>query len=169
MGNVSRFSVSLPRELERSFDRLLEERRYSNRSEFVRDLIHGELVRGGWLSGRGTALAVLSLVYDHHTPNLTEKLNEIQHRGHGSVTAALHVHLDRHHCLEVIVLRGRPREIQELARQLIACRGVHRGELVPATTGAALADSGQEGHDHDHTHGGRSRRPHGRRAAPRRR
>lgn len=138
MGTVARFSVSLPDELRRSFDRLMRERRYRNRSEFVRDLLRAELVRGGWAAGGGPALGVLSLVYDHHTPNLTHKLNEIQHRGLGSVTAALHVHLDRHHCLEVIVLRGSPREIRAIARALIACRGVHRGELVPAVAGAAF-------------------------------
>jgi CopG family nickel-responsive transcriptional regulator len=135
MRDLARFSVSLPPDLLRAFDRLIRTRRYSNRSEFVRDLLRAEMARSGWEEEGGPELGVLSLVYDHHTPNLNAKLNEIQHRGRGSVTAALHVHLDRHHCLEVIVLRGRPREIVGVARQLIACRGVHHGELVPVTGG----------------------------------
>ena len=80
MDGLVRFSVSLPGDLSRSFDRLLRSRRYSNRSEFIRDLLRAELVRGAWEAGTGAGMAVLSLVYDHHTRNLTEKLNEIQHR-----------------------------------------------------------------------------------------
>jgi CopG family nickel-responsive transcriptional regulator len=136
---VVRFTVSLPASLMRTLDRLRSARRYSNRSEFVRDLCRAELVKKEWREQAGETVGVLVLVYDHDTRALADKLTDIQHESHGMITSALHVHLDRHTCLEVIPLRGAVQAIERLANDLISGKGVRYGQLVPATTGKTLA------------------------------
>ena len=130
---VVRFTVSLPASLMRTLDRLRSARRYSNRSEFVRDLCRAELVKKEWREQTGETVGVLVLVYDHDTRALADKLTDIQHEHHGIITAALHVHLDAHTCLEVIPLRGPVKEIRRIADRLLAIKGVRYGQLVPAT------------------------------------
>ncbi len=119
-----RFTVSLPARLMRTLDRLRSGRRYGNRSEFVRDLLRGELVKEEWATLPGETVGVLTLVYDHETRALADKLADIQHHGYRSITASLHVHLDEHSCLEVIALRGSARRIRAIANELLAVKGV---------------------------------------------
>jgi len=128
-----RFTVSLPARLMRTLDRLRAGRRYANRSEFVRDLLRAELVKDEWTRRPGETVGVLSLVYDHGTRALEDKLTDIQHHSYRTITAALHVHMDAHTCLEVVALRGSPRRIRAVANQLLALKGVRYGQLVPAT------------------------------------
>jgi CopG family nickel-responsive transcriptional regulator len=125
--------VSLPNALMRTLDRLQSDRHYSNRSEFVRDLLRAELVKEEWEEQAGETVGVLVLVYDHDTRALADKLTDIQHEHHGVITAALHVHLDAHTCLEVIPLRGAVKEIRRIADRLLSIKGVRYGQLVPAT------------------------------------
>jgi CopG family nickel-responsive transcriptional regulator len=122
-----------------TLDRLRSGRGYTNRSEFVRDLLRAELVKKKWESRPGETVAVLVLVYDHDLRALTDKLTDIQHHSHGTITAALHVHLDEHSCLEIIPLRGSARHVRRVANQLVAVKGVRYGQLVPATTGKGLS------------------------------
>ncbi len=138
-GPAARFTVSLPGALMRVLDRLRSARGYANRSEFVRDLLRGELVKEEWAKQHGESVGVLAIVYDHDTRALADKLTHIQHQRYRTITASLHVHLDEHFCLEVIALRGTPRQIREVANRLLAVKGVRYGQLVPATTGKRLA------------------------------
>ena len=135
---ATRFTVSLPRELMQTLDHLAAGRSYSNRSEFVRDMLRAELVKQEWQEQTGETVGVLVLVYDHDTRALTDKLNDIQHQSEGVITTALHVHLDAHSCLEVIPLRGSVKRVQQIASSLISVKGVRYGQLVPATTGKRL-------------------------------
>jgi CopG family nickel-responsive transcriptional regulator len=135
---ATRFTVSLPRELMQTLDHLATGRSYSNRSEFVRDMLRSELVKQEWQEQTGETVGVLVLVYDHDTRALTDKLNDIQHQSDGVITTALHVHLDAHSCLEVIPLRGSVKRVQQVASSLISVKGVRYGQLVPATTGKQL-------------------------------
>jgi len=122
----------------RTLDALRSGRRYSNRSEFIRDMLRAELVKTEWTQQRGETVGVLVLVYDHDTRALGDKLTDIQHDSEGLISSALHVHLSKHTCLEVIPLRGEARQIQRVANQLLAVKGVRYGQLVPATTGHSL-------------------------------
>ena len=131
--HATRFTVSLPGALMQTLDRLRSGREYSNRSEFVRDLLRAELVKEEGQEQTGETVGVLVLVYDHDTRALADKLTDIQHEHHGAITAALHVHLDAHTCLEVIPLRGAARRIRQIANRLLSIKGVRYGQLVPAT------------------------------------
>ncbi len=81
---------------------------------------------------------MVALVYGHDSSSLAQKLAHIQHENHRAVVSALHVHMDEHNCLEVLVLRGRGREVLAMGEGLISTKGVKFGKLVPATTGQAL-------------------------------
>jgi CopG family nickel-responsive transcriptional regulator len=134
---LTRTGVSLEEELLRQFDRLIAKRGYKNRSEAIRDLIRESLVSEA-IDQNKQIVATLSMIYEHHRPNLSNKLNEVQHHSHGSVVAATHVHLDADNCLEVVIMKGRSGEIQHLADHMLAMRGVKHGKLVVTTTGKGM-------------------------------
>ncbi len=137
---LERIGISLEDDLLALFDRLIAEKGYVNRSEAVRDLIREALVQREWSrsSGREERVAVVALVYDHDSSSLAQKLAHIQHENHRAVVSALHVHLDPHNCLEVLVLRGRAAEVIRMGEGLVSTKGVKYGRVVPATTGQAL-------------------------------
>ena len=134
MAQLTRTGVSLKDDLLKQFDKVIARRGYKNRSEAIRDLIRESLVDEAVDQNR-QVVATLSMIYDHHKPNLSNKLNEIQHHSHGSVLAATHVHLDADNCLEVVIMKGRSGEVQHLADHMLAMRGVKHGKLVVTTTG----------------------------------
>jgi len=138
MEKVTRFGVSIETGLLAEFDRLIEQRGYGNRSEAIRDLIRGRLVEEEWAEEAVEAVGVLALVYDHEARELSERLNAIQHRHIQLVVSALHVHLDAHNCLEVIVMRGRPALMREISDKLLATKNVKHGRLLTTTAGRHL-------------------------------
>lgn len=135
---VARLSVSLDKDLLRRFDRMIRAKGYENRSLAVADLIREGLVEHEHDVGDGEAAATVTLVYDHHKSHVQETLTEIQHDFRGSIVSTLHVHLDHHNCLEVLVLRGKASELRALADRLIAAKGVKHGRLALTTTGRDL-------------------------------
>lgn len=136
MGLV-RTGVSLERDLLTKFDVVIGKKGYQNRSEAIRDLIRHHLVTEE-IDRNKVVVGTLTLVYDHHRPNLTEKLVEVQHQAGGQVLAATHVHLDHHNCLEVIIMKGRGGPIQDLANRILSLAGVKHGQLVITSTGKDL-------------------------------
>ena len=142
MSDLARTGVSLEEDLLQEFDRLITKRGYKNRSEAFRDLIREALLTETVHSNK-PVVGTLTLVYDHHTPNLSEKLTDAQHSAGASVLAATHVHLDHHYCLEVVIMKGKSKDLQELADHMLALRGVELGKLV-------LTNSGKDIKHHKH-------------------
>ena len=106
MGELVRTGLSLERELLERFDRAISNKGYQNRSEAIRDLIRDHLIQRE-VDEDKTVVGTLTIVYDHHRPNLTERIVDAQHHADSQVMAATHVHLDHHNCLEVVIMRGR--------------------------------------------------------------
>jgi CopG family nickel-responsive transcriptional regulator len=138
MKKLVRFGVSLDHHLLDDFDRLISDKQYTNRSEALRDLIRDHLVGQEWGENKET-VGTITIVYDHHVHDLTEKLTEIQHDHHKLILSAMHVHLDHDHCLEVLVVRGKGREIKRVSDILIGTKGVKHGKLAMTTTGKGLS------------------------------
>lgn len=136
---TTRFTVSIPESLHRAFLSYLEERRYPNRSEAVRDLIRNALIEEQWADDTSEVVGTVTLVYDHHIRELTDRLTRVQHEFHDVIIATTHVHLDHSNCLEAIVLRGTANRVRAVAYQLTAVRGVKHGKLVCTGSGAGLA------------------------------
>ena len=137
MSKVVRFGVSLSKDLLTKFDSFIRERGYSCRSEAIRDLIREELVKKEWAVGEEIAGAI-TLVYDHHIRGLVSRLMDIQHDHQKAIISTQHVHLDHHNCLEVIVIKAKPKEVECLAKCLKAVKGVKHSSLTMATTGKQL-------------------------------
>lgn len=137
MAGISRTGISLEQGLLAGFDKLIARRGYKNRSEALRDLIRDALL-SEVIDSNKPVVGTLTLVYDHHVPNLSEKLTEMQHHAGALVLAATHVHLDHHYCLEVIIMKGKSKEIRGMADRILATRGVELGKLVLTNSGAAL-------------------------------
>lgn len=138
MSGLSRIGVAIDSELLAQFDRLIAQRKYTNRSEAFRDLIRDELVEKTWQSPDSQVVGTVTLVYDHHVRMLSEKLTDIQHDHHRLILSTMHVHLDHDNCLEVLVVRGRSSEVRRVADSLISAKGVKHGRLTITTTGTDL-------------------------------
>lgn len=138
MKELARFGVSLDQALLGEFDRLIERRKYTNRSEAIRDLIRDSLVGHQWDDNK-EAVATITFVYDHHVPGLTGRLTHLQHDFQGQILAGMHVHLDHDHCLEVLVAKGKGAAVRKIADALLSVKGVKHGKLTMTTTGKGLS------------------------------
>jgi CopG family nickel-responsive transcriptional regulator len=119
----------------KQFDKYNGQKGYANRSEAIRDLIRNNLVEEEWKVGKGETVGTITIIYNHHKRELTDTLTNIQHKYHASMISTMHVHLDSHNCLEVLVVKGKAREIKIIADRLIGTKGVILGKLTTATLG----------------------------------
>jgi CopG family nickel-responsive transcriptional regulator len=133
MPEIVRFSVSLEDDLLERFEGYCKEHKFATRSEAVRQLIREKLTDEAWQSESADAAGTLTIVYDHHRPQLREQLMDVQHENPELVISTLHAHLTHDVCLEVIVLRGAAGRLRDIARQLKGLKGILKGELVMAS------------------------------------
>jgi len=129
MDKIIRFSVSLPESLLVELDEKIIKKGYSSRSEFVRDLIREQMVEESWGEKNGDVMGVLTLVYDHHQRELSQKMIDLQHRRFVNVLCNTHVHIDHHNCLETIMIKGSPEIIEKMALEIGGLRGVKFSKL----------------------------------------
>ena len=135
---IVRFGMSIDGQLLEQFDRIIGKKGYMNRSEAIRDLIRSLIVEEKWEAGSEETVGTVTLVYNHHVRDLSDRLTEQQHTHHDRIISSLHVHLDPHNCLEVLVVRGKAHEVKQIADELIGVKGVKHGKLVMTTTGQEL-------------------------------
>ncbi len=150
MSDLVRFGVSIEGELLERFDAEIKKKGYSNRSEAIRDLIRDQIVEEEWHSDEET-VGTITIVYDHHTRDLSKNLTHIQHSFEGDIKSVLHIHLDHHNCLEVLVVQGKGHLLQAFADQLVSIRGIKHGKLTMTTTGSAIPSKVTH-HDHGDGH-----------------
>lgn len=141
---LQRFGVSIDSNLLAKFDQSITSNGYTNRSEAIRDLIRDYLVEEEWRNNEGNtaegqaAVGTVTLIYNHHIREMADKLTDMQHQYHEQIISVLHVHLDAHNCLEVLVVKGAKAEIQSIAGRLSSTKGVKHCKLVMTTTGENL-------------------------------
>ncbi len=139
MGRLARFGVAMDEDLLGRFDELVARRGTGvNRSEAVRDLVRDALVDAEWEDSAGEIVGTITMVFDHHASDLSDKLDALQHAHHERIVSAMHVHLDAHNCLEVIVVRGTSAQVRAIADGLLGTKGVKHGKLVSTTTGTHI-------------------------------
>ncbi len=138
MSDLIRFGVSIPDDLLGKFVVLISEKGYTNRSEAIRDLIRDRLVEDQWSESESEVVGTVTVVYNHEQSDLAQKLTEIQHKKHDLIVSAVHVHLDEHNCLEVLIMRGNAGEMRKAGDLLISTRGVKHGKMTMTTTGKEL-------------------------------
>lgn len=139
MGRLARFGVAMDEDLLERFDDLVARRgTASNRSEAMRDLVRDALVDAEWESSDAECVATVTMVFDHGHSDLSDKLDALQHAHHDKIVSAMHVHLDAHACLEVLVVRGSAGDVRTIADTLLGTKGVKHGGIVTTTAGAGL-------------------------------
>jgi len=133
MSDIIRFGVSLDKELLLRFDEHIKEHQYNNRSEALRDLIRKELLAREWADDQQVAGAI-TFLYNHHNRDLLSRITDIQHDYQEVIISTQHIHLDHDHCLEIIAVNGRAKEIKTLASMISAVKGVQYGSINMAST-----------------------------------
>ncbi len=139
MAELSRIGVAIDSDLLTRFDKFIGRQGYTNRSEAFRDLIRDRLVTAAVESPESPAVGTITLIYDHHSRLLPEKLMDLQHEHHDVIIATTHAHLDHDTCLEVIVVKGVSRRLQKVADLLIGTKGVQHGRLVMSSPNACFS------------------------------
>jgi CopG family transcriptional regulator, nickel-responsive regulator len=135
MSKLERFGVSMENDLVASFDKVLKKKGYQNRSEAIRDLVRNLLVEEDVKLGSKEVIGTITIVYSHHVHDLSDTLNHIQHDHHALIISTVHVHLDEHNCLEVLIVKGKASEIKTISDRLISIKGVKHGKLTITATG----------------------------------
>ena len=145
---LMRFSVAMPEDLLSDFDRLVERRGLAkNRSEVIRDLVREALEESATAVPGVEVMGTLTVVFDHHNSDMQEKLHAIQHDYYANMVSTMHVHVDPHTCLEIIVIRGKSEQVQVIADLIMGTKGVRNGQLV-----LTVVDPTPHDHHHDHQH-----------------
>ncbi len=146
---MDRFTISLDEKLADAFDALIKARGYATRSEAVRDILRSHLqVSEQKRNLKGSCVAALSYVYNHHERELAERLTSLQHEHHTLTISTMHAHLDHDECIETVMLKGPIAQVRQFADKVIAERGVRHGQLNLVSAGLTKA----------HTHGGTTHR-----------
>jgi len=134
MSELVRFGVSLNKELLKKFDKKIKEESYSNRSNAIADLIREELIEQEWHDNK-IITGVITIVFDHHKRDLVNNLTNIQHENYKLIISSQHIHLDNDYCFEIVIVKGKPKGLQNLCSKLKAAKGVKQANLNLATTG----------------------------------
>ena len=138
MAKTVRFGVAMDDDLLAKFDKVIDDKGYANRSEAIRDLVRNLLVEEEWAAGDEETVGTITLVYDHHVHDLQDTLTDVQRNLHEDIISSIHVHLDAHNCLEVLIVKGPSADIKVAADRLIGTKGVKHGRLTMTTTGREL-------------------------------
>ncbi len=136
---LMRIGVSLPDNLLDKFDKIIEKRGYSSRSEGIRDAIRNYISHYEWMGEiKGQRVGTIAVVYDHTKRGLSNALADIQHQYSQLIKSSVHIHLDHDDCFEVIVLDGDGEEIKELAEAILALKGVKFSKLTTVPSNEKL-------------------------------
>ena len=134
MSDLVRFSVTMPQDLLQTLDDYTKRRgTANNRSEAIRDLVRDQLVKDEVEEPDAEVVGTLTMVFNHHEGDLRDKLDHIQHEHCSTFISSLHVHLDQHTCLEVVLMRDKSELVRRLSDLLLGTKGVTHGNLVVTT------------------------------------
>lgn len=133
METVTRVGVSFEPELLNKFDDLIKGKGYTNRSEAIRDLVRKVIIESESRDDESNVIGTITIIYDHKVREVTNKLLHIQHH-YPEISGTMHVHVDEHMCLEVLIVRGKVKDVRALADNIRAVKGVKHGELVVTKT-----------------------------------
>jgi len=125
MEKLTRFSVSLPESLLAEFDARIETTGHKNRSEALRHLIRDFVAESCWECDTESVYGTITITYDHHSHDTSQELTTLQHDFGHIIICSTHVHIDHHHCFEVIVLRGPSMDVKRFVEALSGLKSVY--------------------------------------------
>lgn len=148
MEKLIRFGVSMEHSLLGQFDKLINKKGYTNRSEAIRDIVRDKLVEENIQTAIGEVYGALVYIYDHHKRELEKSLANLQHKHFHNIISTSHVHLDHDHCFEVILLKGKAGILKQIAEKLLSFKGVKHGKLTLTTSLGKELNSNKHIHKH---------------------
>ena len=147
----------MPEDLLFRFDALVANRGLAKtRSEVIRDLVRDAHIEEECSLPGEEVMGTLTIVFDHHTGDVRDKLDGIQHDYFEQIVTCMHVHLDAHTCMEVIILRGESSLVHSISNIIHGTKGVTHGHLTMTTTGhGPYTNQGEKAarawaHEHPH-------------------
>lgn len=126
---VSRISISLPEEVLVELDAMVGDRGFASRSQAINDMLHKSLLEHRRELGDDVMVGTITLYYKNAVPGLQKQLADLQARHIDEVISSLHIHLVNNQTMEVILVQGPARKLQEIADKMITCRGVNSGKM----------------------------------------
>lgn len=129
MSDIERIGVSLEKDLLATFDKVISDKGYKNRSEAIRDLIRSHLSQKKLEHKKTPAIGAIFLIYDHHTAHISSVFKKLGHHKPIKTISSVHVYIDHHNCLEVLLVRGLACDINNLGEKIISLRGVKHGYI----------------------------------------
>ena len=126
---ISRVSISLPSDMLRDLDHMVEARGFDTRSQAINDMLHQSIIGHQHERGDGVMVGIIALFYNNSVKGLQKTLADLQLRYIDEVISSLHVHLMHNHTMEVVLVQGPARKLQEIADQMTSRRGVISGKI----------------------------------------
>ena len=123
MSELTRFGVSLEKDLLDTFDSHIKKQSYETRSKAISDLIK-EYIEADIINSTGMLAGAITFLYNHHNKELISKLLDAQHGCHDIIISMQHIHLDRNTCLEILAVRGKSDEVRSLYYKIKTLKGV---------------------------------------------
>lgn len=132
--SLARLSMSLPAELLRQLDAMVDERGLPSRSQLIAELIRHALVEHEALTRPEDMLAgTVTIVYRGDRGRVRQQLAQTQADYLKEVISSQHVFLEDDQSLEVLLVQGPAMRLKELCDALRSIRGVHQLQLVTTT------------------------------------
>ncbi len=131
---VTRISISLPPNLLEEFDNVIQRIGYDRSKSIqqaIRDFITSYRIE---YDPHAIAVGTITLLFDHDILGLEAELTDVQHQQSDLISSTTHIHLDGHHCLLVIVVKGQAKRIHQLTTTLQSLRGVQQIKLTSLMT-----------------------------------
>ena len=119
-----RFSITVPEDLLNEFEAKYYTENRANRSNAVRSLMRKYISAERWRCTDGQICATITIIYDHHLPELTRSLTSAQHDSGDVIICSTHVHLNHNSCLECIITKGNAKDIKKFIDSLENIRGI---------------------------------------------
>ena len=134
VSNLARLSMSLPAELSRQLDTMVEERGLPSRSQLIAELIRDELAEHGAALRPDDMLAgTITMVYRGDMGRVRHQLAQTQGEYLKEVISSQHVFLEDDQSLEVLLVQGPARRLRDLCDALRKVRGVQQLRLFTTT------------------------------------
>lgn len=151
---IARLSISLPAELLDRLDAVVAESGLSNRSQVLAQLIRQAVARHHQRREGAVLAGTLTLIYRAVADHVRQAVAQAQTEFVKEVISSQHVFLEDHQSLEVLLVQGPPKRLQQLVDALRRVRGVLQVDLVTTTAllpplhshGAVRQRLGRQGH-----------------------
>lgn len=132
--SLARLSMSLPGDLFRQLDMMVEERGLPSRSQLIAELIrHALAEHEAFTRPEETLAGTITMVYRGDRGRVRHQLAQTQADYLKEVISSQHVFLEDDQSLEVLLVQGPASRLKDLCDALRRVRGVHQLQLVTTT------------------------------------